>query len=429
MTQENRLRVIIAALGSHGDVHPFLGIARALRDRGHEIKFIAPAMFQELVQSAGFEFFGAGSVEEFDRIAADPDLWNPAKAFYVVVRGVAGLLEPYYRIVEQNDLPGKTVLVISSLSLGARVAQEKLGIPSVSVHLSPTIIRSLIDPPRLPGLPIAAWQPLWLRRFIFSLIDALIIDPSIGRPLNAFRKTLGLPRVRGIFRDWLNSPERVIGLFPDWFCPPAPDWPGQIVLTGFPLYDESDVTPMNPQLMQFLESGEAPIAFTPGSAMRHGKDFFQAAVDACTALNRRGLLLSRHHEHLPSQLPPGVRHVEYAPFGQLLPRCAAIVHHGGIGTSAQGMAAGIPHVVMPMAHDQMDNAHRLEKLGVAAVVPAPKFNALTLRAALERILNSGETPAACAQIKSRFHGSKALSQTADWIEKVMPASTRASENA
>ena len=71
---------------------------------------------------------------------------------------------------------------------------------------------------------------------------------------------------------------------------------------------------------------------------------------------RRGLLLSRHREHIPRTLPSDVRHVEYAPFSELLPRCAALVHHGGIGTSAQALAAGVPQLIMPMGHDQPDNS-------------------------------------------------------------------------
>jgi rhamnosyltransferase subunit B len=417
MHLQRPLRVLIAALGSHGDVHPFIAIAKAMRDRGHNVTLIAPAVFEPLVRAAGIDFAGIGSIDELDRISNDPDLWKPSRAFFVLSRNVSLLTESYYQAVEQRHVPGRTVAVMSTLALGARVAQEKLGIPGVTIHLSPAIIRSAVDPPDLPLSPIARWQPLWMRRILFQIVDSLIIDPLMGKPLNSFRKSLGMSPARGILRDWINSPQRVIGLFPDWFCPPAPDWPKQLVLTGFPLYDERELTPISPELQQFLRTGDAPIAFTPGSAMRHGKEFFEAAVAACVGLRKRGLLLSRHSQNISADLPPGIMHIDYAPFSLLLPRCAALVHHGGIGTSAQGMAAGIPQVVMHMAHDQIDNARRLQKLGVAAVVPARNFNANKLQKALRQVLNSSEVAQACARVRSLFSGRNDLTRTVELIEK------------
>ncbi len=113
---------------------------------------------------------------------------------------------------------------------------------------------------------------------------------------------MGLPPVKRIFNGWMHSPDRVIGIFPPWFGPPAADWPPQTVLTGFPLYDEADITPIDPQLEKFLDDGPPPIAFTPGSAMRHGQRFFTVAVRVCRMLGRRGLLVSRHTEHVPAEL-------------------------------------------------------------------------------------------------------------------------------
>lgn len=417
MNPRKNLKVLMVAQGSLGDLHPLLGIARFMSERGHEVKLLGSGAFEKLVRAAGIDFQPTGTPEEYETVANDPDLWHPRRGFQVLVRTVSMSLERCYQAIKDSYVPGRTVLVSTAMALGARVAQEKLGIPGFTVHLSPGIMRSVVDPPKMTGLPIAPWQPLWLRRTIFWMLDNWVIDRMLAKPLNAFRKTLGMGPVRGIFREWINSPQGVIGLFPDWFCPPAPDWPKPFVLTGFPLYDEKELTAISPELDRFLEDGDAPIAFTPGSAMRRGKEFFEAAVKACLALNRRGLLLSRYSEHLPRELPPTVRHVDYAPFSVLLPRCAAIVHHGGIGTAAQGLAAGIPHVVMCMAHDQLDNACRLEGLGVAAVLPEQEFTPVSLRAALDRVLHSPRIAEECASVRARFSGQNYVAQTVDWIEK------------
>jgi UDP:flavonoid glycosyltransferase YjiC (YdhE family) len=390
MPQTN-LRILIAALGSHGDVHPFIGIAKELLRRGHDVTVLAPAIFERLMQSLELDYVSIGTVEQFESFAARPELWRPVLGIRVLVQGMLEMLQPYYRAIEQRHEPGRTVLVISSIAIGGRVAQEKLGIPAVSVHLSPAILRSVHQPARTPPLPVA---------------------PS----LNTFRASLGLSPVKGIFRNWIHSPDRVIGLFPDWFAPAPPDWPKQTVTTGFPLYDESDVTPIDASLEEFLVEGDAPIAFTPGSAMRHGREFFAAAVETCRLLGRRGLLLSRFSEHIPANLPRGIRHVSYAPFSRLLPRCAAMIHHGGIGTTAQALAAGVPQVVVPRAHDQPDNAARLGRLGVGETVPANRFTASRACAALNRAMD-GIHRAACAVVKQRFTIDNSLPRTVEWIER------------
>jgi UDP:flavonoid glycosyltransferase YjiC (YdhE family) len=139
---------------------------------------------------------------------------------------------------------------------------------------------------------------------------------------------------------------------------------------------------VSPELERFLAAGEKPIAFTPGSAMQFGQSFFRESAKACELLNRRGILLSRHREHIPVDLPPTVRHFDYAPFSRILPRCAALVHHGGIGTTSQALAAGVPQLIMPMAHDQFDNAHRVARLGAGDVIKRRNYRAKAAAAKL-----------------------------------------------
>jgi UDP:flavonoid glycosyltransferase YjiC (YdhE family) len=192
-------------------------------------------------------------------------------------------------------------------------------------------------------------------------------------------------------------------------------------LTGFPLYDESGLEPLAGSVEQFLRAGEPPIAFTPGSAMWVGRPFFEASAEACRRIGRRGILLSRHRDHIPPNLPPGVIHVDYAPFSELLPRCAALVHHGGIGTSSQALAAGVRQIVMPMAHDQYDNANRLKRLGVARVIPAKHYHGPGVAKELAALLNSPEIASSCRAVAARFEGTKPLQETCDLIEQLVMA--------
>ncbi len=329
------LNILLVAIGSHGDVHPFIGIGVALRSRGHRVRIVVNGHFTPLVEKAGLEAIPIGTSEEYRELAMHPDLWHRRKGTQFVFRSLGKLIRPVYDAIVTNNRPGETVVAHSSLGLGARIAQDKLNIPTATIHLQPSIFRSAIEPAILPGLPLKKWMPIPMRRLIYAAADVLVIDRLIAPPVNAVRAELGLPKVARILDGWWNSPQRVIGLFPSWFAPPQTDWPPQTRLTGFPLFDESDLTRLPPELNDFLDQGKKPIAFTPGSAMWSGHEFFSESAKACVILGHRGLLLSRHRDHIPRDLPPGVIHVEYAPFSQLLPRCAAIVHHGGIGTSAR----------------------------------------------------------------------------------------------
>jgi UDP:flavonoid glycosyltransferase YjiC (YdhE family) len=414
--QRVALRILIAALGSHGDVHPFLALGQTLRRRGHDVRIIAPAMYETLANSIGLQFVPVGTVEFFERHVSRPEIWRPVRGFQVLAQSVAELIEPYYQAIVRNHQGGATVLVMSSLVLAGRVAQDALGIPAVSVHLSPAILRSLQSPAKTPPLPASARLPGWWNRMVYRAVDALVMDRALAGPLNDFRRSLGLGPVRRIFDAWVHSPDRVIGLFPDWFAPAPRDWPRQTVLTGFPLYDESDVVGVDPAIENFLKDGPAPIAFTPGSAMRHGARFFAEAVRTCGILGCRGVLLSRHAQHVPANLPAEIRHVDYVPFSRLLPGCAALVHHGGIGTAAQALAAGVPQLVVPMAYDQPDNAARLKRLGVAEVLPARRFGAARAAAALKLAMNEAHR-AACISIKQRLAAENPLAKTAEIIEE------------
>jgi rhamnosyltransferase subunit B len=293
--------------------------------------------------------------------------------------------------------------------------------PLVTIHLQPSVIRSLVEPAKLPGLVMKKWFPMWLKRGIWDGGDKYVVDPVIAPPINALRRELGLAPVKQILRDWWHSPDLVIGMFPDWYAAPASDWPRQARVTGFPLWDESGVTPISTELDQFLRAGGPPVAFTPGSAMVHGREFFAAAADACHRQNLRGLLLTRSPEQVPAALPDGVIHVAYAPFSDLLPRCAALVHHGGIGTAAQGLRAGIPQLLMPMAHDQPDNALRLQRLGVALSLPPRRFTARNVARALETLLGDANYAQRAREVARNFIGVDGLANTALTIERFLIA--------
>jgi len=396
------MRVVIVALGSAGDVHPFVAIGRALAGRGHEVAFYTSAWFEEVVRAAGLRFESVQSRERYAEITARPELWHPRKAFPFVMReGVLpDLREGYERLVAETR-GGDTVLVCSTLDVAGRLVRDKYGVPLVTAHLAPAVLRTLHRVPVFRGGVIPQRAPRWFKRFVWWLSDRLF-DPAWVPEVNALRAELGLPAIRRPLNGWWNSPDRVLGLWPEWFGPTQPDWPPQVRLAGFPFFDRADDQPLDAGLVGWLDDGPTPMVFTHGSANIQAAGFFRASRDVCERLGIRGLLVTAARDDVPERLPPSVRHVAYAPFSLLLPRAAALVCHGGIGTVAQGLRAGVPQLVVPLAHDQLDNASRLVDLGAGRWIDAARYSAERAAPALRELLDEGGFAARARECAQRL---------------------------
>ena len=413
--------VLLVTLGSHGDVHPFVGLGRRLAGRGHRVTLLTNGYFRSLAEAAGLDFAPIGEAGEFLEMARHPDLWHPRRGVYVILDAIVRSLRVVCDAVAERA-SADTLVVGSTLAVGARLARDAVGFAMATAHLAPVALRSEHELPRLPGLP--AWlgrlPPVALRNF-WAGADKYVFDPRLAPAVNALRGDLGLPAVDRIMHEWWHSPDRVLAMWPEWFAPPPPDFLPQARCVGFPRYDEADVTPLPASVADFLDAGDPPVAFTPGSAMQSGGAFFASAARACERLGRRGLLLTRHAHQIPPDLPPGVVHVPYAPFSALLPRCATVVHHGGVGTLSQGLAAGVPQLVMGMAHDQLDNAARLQRLGVGEPISPRRFTPRRVAAALSRLTDSPAVASRCAEVSRRFDGVDALGAACDEVEALSRA--------
>jgi rhamnosyltransferase subunit B len=320
-------------------------------------------------------------------------------------------IQPLYEILSEN-LSSNAILVAQGQMFGAHLAHEKLGVPFVTINLQPAAFRSIHDAPLMPG-----WIPPSLRSAVYALLDYLVLDRELAGDINAFRSQLGLPKARRIFASWVHSPQKSIGLFPDWFAPPQPDWPTQTELAGFVFLDEGP-RPLDPALSAFLAEGEPPIVFTPGTAMRHADLFFEASIQASIEMGRRALLLTQYPDQVPSPLPDGVATFAYVPFAAVLPHSAALVHHGGIGTVAQALAAGIPQLVRPMAFDQPDNAARVQRLGVGLSIRPDHYKPRTVAGMLHTLLNSQDVHTKCRFYSDVIHPDAGLAAACNAIEAV-----------
>ena len=394
------MHFLMAAIGSAGDVFPFIAVGQALARRGHRVDVQASPWFEDTIRAAGLGFVAAGSAGDYERLAAQPELWHPRRGFELLLDQLgAGLLAT--RSAALAHCSPQTVLVGSTLAWHLRLLQEQQGFRAVTVHLSPSCIFSAEAPAVLPGQIDLAWLPARGVRWVQRLGERWVLDPMIAARLDPIRTALGLPPVREVMSGWQHAPALVIAAWPAWFAPAQADWPAQAVTTGFPQWDRSAAAPLPAALERFLQAGPAPIGITPGSAMAHGRRFFAAAAAACSALGQRMVLITPYADQLPSPLPTGAFHIARVPFEQLVPRLAALAHHGGIGTCAQAFAAGVPQVISPFAHDQFDNAARVQRLGAGRSL-RPAAGASAWKKALGAVTTDPLIAMQCRSIATRM---------------------------
>lgn len=413
------LNVILIAVGSHGDVLPFLAIGRELQARGHRVTFCTNGMFITQVHRFGFEYVEVGTAEEYLALVANPEMFHPTRGLKLLAEPLLRMLRGIYGAIEERYIPGRTVVVGSNTAFAGRLAQEKLGVPLATVALQPAWFFSPSDPPVLhPRLGRLKTAPKFIRKLVIRVMGR-VMNSSLGVPLAQVRRELALPPLRDV-ASWSFSPQAVIGLFPEWFAPRQHDWPQNFQYDDFPMFDEWDTPELSPEAAEFIAAGDPPIVFTAGSAMTYAEPIITAAVDACLRLGRRGIILSTLAKNT-GPLPPSVRMFSYAPFSKLLPHAAALVHHCGVGTLSQALRAGVPQLVTPFAFDQPDNAWRIERLGVARQMSMRGITGRRLARTLEGLLQSSDVAAACRRYAEKTTTASTLDVTCHAIESLAGA--------
>jgi len=413
-----RMQLLFCAAGSHGDVLPFIALARECRARGHDAVLLANPVFAAHATAAGVPLEPVGTAEGYRALFSQAPEQDPKAAFARVVAEWLALAPQYLAALRRLRRAGEAAIGVGPPLLYAPLVWRELdGVPCATVHLAPAALRSVLAPPQLGARGPGPGTPAWLMRAWWWAADRWY-DRHLTEPLNRWRATLGLaPRRHAV--GWADTADVLLGAFPAWFAPPAADWPPALALTGFLLADGGDAGgALEPGLEDFLAAGPAPVVFSAGTATFSARRFFEVSAEACRRSGRRGLLMSTTPEQLPGALPPGVRAVRYAPFGALLPRAAAFVHHGGVGSTAQALRAGVPQLVRPVAYDQFDNAARAIALGVALECTPRRYDAATAAAALDRLCGEAVWRERAAAVAARLHtpaesGAAAIARACD----------------
>ncbi|PSF31755.1 glycosyltransferase [Aphanothece hegewaldii CCALA 016] len=356
-------KIVINTFGSLGDLFPYLAIALELKKRGHKPIIAANRTHQSFVEAQHIPFTHV-QPEPLDFTSEQElvqKIFSSKGLRYLVCEILMTRLKEAYsdleKVVVQADL-----LISHPFTFAAPLIAQKQEIPWISTILSPISLLSAHDPPLFnPKLNLKSF-PVWLNRLIIAFLKSQ--SRSWSKPLQAFRQELGLSSVKDPFFWGQRSPKLNLSLFSPIFAPPQPDWGAFNHLTGFVFYEPHDAD-LSEQLVKFLAQGSPPIIFTLGSsAVYHARNFYRYAAKATQQLGERAILLvGKNPENIPHDLlSQDIIAVDYAPHFLLFPYAKAIVHQGGIGTTAQAIKAGKPMLVVPFGQDQYDNANRVEQL-------------------------------------------------------------------
>lgn len=425
-------KAVLATFGTLGDIYPFIAIAHALAEREIAPVIVAPGMYRGDIEAEGIH-----------HARLRPDESDIAEALGTDIRGVFDMMlknphfvldEIYMRFLHETcedvrrAAADADVVFTHSLLVGAAQAAELLGLPCARVALAPIHLQSASSPPLTPGAPYCLTPnsigAITYNRMVRRAVR-LVTNMRMSK-LRSFRVAMGLPRTsEDFFLDFgrANTAQVVFGLFSPHFCPVQRDHPGNLLVPGFPFYEPRDPrrNAEDRALETFLATGEPPIVFTLGSFAAEGAyDFYEKSLHASRAVGRRAVLLAG--ETGAARLKPLATSYEYVsartPHSVLFPRALCIVHHGGVGTTAEAIRAGKPQIVVPFFGDQPDHATRVERLGLGMSIPFDKYEEHGAADALRRLL-AGEYAEEAKRFSALIAAESGVKAVADWASRVV----------
>ena len=417
------MRLLLATHGSLGDLHPMLALGLGLKHGGHQVTVATSDFYRTTIETAGLCFAPLRPDLSLSDEALVRRIMDGARGSEHLMRG---LVFPGVREMHADLLPlalEADVFFASEIVCAAPLVAEQLRKPWVFCSLSPISFYPLRDPPLLPGPPgthfIQSLGPAGNR---FLRRAAKVISHGWWKPVRELRRELGLPIGPSPLFEGKFSPHLNLALFSPCLQPPQPDWPANTVQTGFAFFDEGGAggrSALPSPVEAFLAAGKPPIVFTLGSAaVALAGGFYAVAASAAQRLGCRALLLVGKNAP-PANLPPTILAWDYLPYAQIFPRAAAIVHQGGVGTTAQALRAGRPMLVVPFAHDQFDNAARVVRLGVGRTLSRRDFHAAKVALELRALLETPACAATAAAVGEKIRAEQGVENACEALERRM----------
>ncbi len=389
------MNILIITFGSRGDVQPYVTLGKGLKAAGHTVTICTAEAFKPFVQSHGLGY-GYMTGELLQLVET-----SEGRAAVEDTVGLFGTLKTMLKLVQKTKPLNKQMmldsweaaqaaepdlLIYHPKTLSSPHIAEALGIPAVMALLQPLIVPTAEIPAiGLPNLNLGAWY----NKTGYKLLS-MGYNTYAGM-INEFRqKQLGLeafPKSSGLLYDAAGRPIPILHGYSRHVVPRPDDWPANAHVTGYWFLDQAADWQPSAELQAFLDAGEAPVYVGFGSmAGRNPQRTAAIVIEALQQAKVRGIVATGWGGLDANRLPDTILKIDHAPHDWLFPRMAAVVHHGGAGTTAAGLRAGRPTVVVPFFGDQPFWGKRVHALGVGPEpIPQKKLTAEKLATAIRTV--------------------------------------------
>ncbi len=410
------MRITMVAFGTRGEVQPYIALGLALQAAGHMVKVVTIGQLHELVTA-----YGLTSVSiPFHSFGSTQVTGDNSVPLLVMYRTAQQFIKDTLRVIWEECRDAEAIIFHHMSRMAVTHVVEKLKVPAFMVIVHPFHLRFLLYDWReinIHGEPVLELGGMARQQAEWWMFKG---------PINRWRRdVLGLPHAPFWGNDGLIK-TRQIPLFCAYsprIYPKRADWPDRVHVTGYYFLDQPPGWEPPAALTAFLEAGSPPVYIGFGSLLHQGdlQDKTDLVLEALRRAGQRGILAAgwSGFGQRPA-LPESVLAIESAPHDWLFPRVAAVVHHGGAGTTAAGIRAGIPSILIPVTWDQPFWGQRVADLGIGPPPISPKqLTAERLAAAIDAAVHDQTLRTRAAQLGEQIRAENGVAQTMMLIEQYL----------
>lgn len=423
------MKVFILTIGSRGDVQPYVALGKGLKDAGHGVTVCTSSSFEPLIREHGLDygFMNDGFMRLMDSDLGREIMEN-AGGFFGMIEAMVKLIKvakPLMRQLLQDSWKSAMsarpdIMIFHPNGLGGLHIAEKFGVPAVIAAPWPLVVPTA----EFPAIGFPGWR---LGRGYNKITHALVLQSfrMYKGMVDKFRReTLGLPGVTPsslALRKSGGRPIPVLHCYSRHVIPRPADWSDSAYVTGYCFLDRSGQWQPQAELEEFLRAGEPPVSVGFGSMVgRNPQGLARIVVAALKRAHVRGLILAGRGGLDLSDMPESIFKIDYAPHDWLFPRMAAVVHHGGSGTTASGLRAGRPAAICPFVADQPLWGRRVHALGAGSEpIPQKKLTVENLASAIHELMTNRSIRRNAQALGERIRHEDGVAGAVAIIEKIM----------
>jgi len=418
-------RIVVTTFGSTGDLNPFIALGLVLRSRGHDVIFAVEANFQEQLSLLGFPVRLLTGDQEKALAPFRHQIFNNEQP----LTSLKLLMDHYIlptlpeKVVELREICQQADLLISvAPQFAASIVADLLHLPLVSVILTPSTLTSA----SIAAQPLSIHLPASLQRLSnrFSwFVGGLFLRQIVDKPINNLRRTFHVPPRSNLM--WTgNLSQRLTALaVSSAFLSRPGDWPESLKMTGFCFWDRPVDWQFSETLKTFFRGDKPVVAVTAGSVAPEERalflSYYQTSIESILACGARALVINAPENIAFSEQRDEVLQLPFVPFSEVFPACAAVIHHGGIGTIAQCLRAGVPSLVVPGGVDQPFNAAQVVQRKAGRWIPRKHYSMRLAEHALKALLTTPDYGKRVREIQAQILQEDGVAKLCSAVEQIL----------